>query len=184
MLGEEMKFFQPTPDLAYNHTLFAWWENAFTKEELNKICKIGHKKKKQKGSVPTGIDKKVRNSTISWLEPEGWIADRLEFIAQNLNGKYFGLDLWGFTENLQFTTYKYNKDGENDHYTWHMDAGPNLPSPRKLSLILQLSDPDEYEGGDLQLFLGSDDVISLKKEKGLIYERWSKKISKCKRSTC
>jgi len=166
-----MKTFKPSPDLAYNHTLFAYWENAFTKKEINDICKIGKNQKKLKGTINGNkIDIKMRSSTISWLDAEGWIADRLEFIALQLNGKYFGLDLWGFSEQLQFTTYKYNKDiNEQEHYTWHMDCGPGLSSPRKLSLVLQLSDPDEYEGGELQIFTGGNEAIPLKKQKGIIH---------------
>ena len=40
-----------------------------------------------------------------------------------------------------------------DFYTWHTDAGPTTypdGTIRKLSCTIQLSDPDEYEGGHFQ----------------------------------
>lgn len=112
-------------------------------------------------------DFKVRKSTVSWISPEGWLADRLEYVANQLNGKYFGLDLWGFGEEFQYTIYKYNKK-EKEHYDWHMDQGQNNNCPRKLSLVLQLSDADEYQNGDLELFLGNT-PIKTERKKGIIH---------------
>lgn len=168
-----MKHFSPSPDLAYNCSLSSFWENGFSNEELDVICNIGDRNPPQTSLVGDSgqgmLDKKIRISTISWIEPEGWLADKLEYIARQLNGQYFGLDIWGFGESFQYTTYKYNKkSGEQAHYDWHMDQGPNLGSPRKLSIVLQLSDPLEYEGGDLELMLGGTTTIC-KKQRGLIY---------------
>ena len=36
-------------------------------------------------------------------------------------------------------------------YTWHMDNGDKTPG-RKISLSVQLSSPDSYEGGELEFF--------------------------------
>ena len=44
--------------------------------------------------------------------------------------------------------------------------GPGL-SNRKLSVVLQLSDPGEYEGGELQINVGGS-ILSVPKELGLI----------------
>ena len=61
---------------------------------------------------------------------------------------------WDYTEPAQFTKYKLNQ-----YYHWHedQDVKPfNNGEPayqgkiRKLSCTLQLSHPDEYEGGDLE----------------------------------
>jgi PKHD-type hydroxylase len=49
-----------------------------------------------------------------------------------------------------------------------MDNVPNDNVPRKLSMVLQLSHPSEYEGGDLELMTGNVPHIC-KKEKGLLY---------------
>ena len=36
-----MMQFKPSPDLAYNCCLSAWWENGFTDDELNAIIQMG-----------------------------------------------------------------------------------------------------------------------------------------------
>ena len=88
-----MKMFMPSPDLAYNSTNFAWWENGFTEEELDAICMMGERACPQSALVGSGVnDEKVRGSTISWLDTEGWLSDKLQHIARQLNGKFFGLD--------------------------------------------------------------------------------------------
>ena len=167
-MGTQMKMFMPSPDLAYNSTSFAWWENGFTDEELDAICIMGERASPQSALVGAGVnDEKVRGSTISWLDNEGWLADKLQHIARQLNGKFFGLDLWGFGEQFQYTTYKYVKKSKQ-HYDWHMDNGPNDNVPRKLSMVLQLSNPSEYEGGNLELMTGNIPHVC-KKQKGLLY---------------
>ena len=51
---------------------------------------------------------------------------------------------------MQYTIYD---SAVNGHYGWHQDYGTQKPVvPRKLSVVVQLSDPAEYEGGDLELF--------------------------------
>jgi PKHD-type hydroxylase len=163
-----MKMFMPSPDLAYNSTTFAWWENGFTDEEIDAICTMGERVPSQPAIIGQGVrDENIRGSTISWLDNEGWLADRLQHIARQLNGKFFGLDLWGFGELFQYTTYKYIKKSKQ-HYDWHMDNGPNDNVPRKLSMVLQLSHPSEYEGGDLELMTGNIPHVC-KKQKGLLY---------------
>jgi len=38
-----------------------------------------------------------------------------------------------------------------DFYDWHLDIGKTDTSSRKLSVSVQLSDPEGYEGGELLL---------------------------------
>ena len=38
-----------------------------------------------------------------------------------------------------------------DFYDWHLDIGKTDTSTRKLSLSVQLTDPNDYEGGELVL---------------------------------
>ena len=40
-----------------------------------------------------------------------------------------------------------------DKYDWHLDIGKNETSVRKISAIIQLSDEQDYEGGDLKFNL-------------------------------
>ena len=60
---------------------------------------------------------------------------------------------------------KYEKDGL---CYWHTDLTFHIPT-RKLSFTLQLSDPKDYEGGDLQFYDGVNTSINHKlREKGLL----------------
>jgi PKHD-type hydroxylase len=40
-------------------------------------------------------------------------------------------------------------------------------SNRKLSCVIQLSDPEDYDGGELQMNMGSQ-IVSIPKQKGLV----------------
>ena len=82
----------------------------------------------------------------------------------NKNISFYGFDLFGFVEDMQFTIYDSETYG---HYTWHIDMSEASPSTRKLSLVLQLSDPSEYEGGELQT-MNSKEPSVIDKKKGLI----------------
>ena len=121
------------------------------------------------------IDKRKRDSKNTWIPSTYWIAGFLWHYVQKANRTNFLYDLTHIdSENLQYTKY-----GEGQFYNWHNDAGlsqfhlSNLiisasestgneeyhkdklnetyEQVRKLSFSLQLSDPDDYEGGNLQL---------------------------------
>lgn len=161
----------PSPNLAYLHlSNYATWENAFTEDQLNNIMQIGEGLIKRDATVGSDFDHKVseniRKSQVSWISlnnETGFIYDTLGYVARQLNGQFFGFDIYGFVEDLQYTIYR----PEGDFYTWHMDSNNGVGSPRKLSLVLQLSDPAEYDGGELQLMTSSEPT-TIPKKKGLI----------------
>jgi PKHD-type hydroxylase len=148
---------------------FAWWEGAFTDQELDWLQQKA-KEATQEAQVGGGNDGKInyniRRSELNWLHkvPEcEWVFEKLSHAVSSLNADYFGFDLTGFGEALQLTNYHEAKQGM---YTWHQDFGASGVS-RKLSLVLQLSDPSEYEGGELQL-LTTGQPTAIQKKRGLI----------------
>jgi|694.fasta_scaffold00395_75 PKHD-type hydroxylase len=159
----------PSPSLGIPEISFASWRDGFTEEEIDKIVSIGDSLTIKSASVgpDSKVEEAVRSSKIGWinLTPEtNFIYDRIAFIARQLNGEFFNLDIWGFVEDFQYTIY----DGKDDHYTWHLDRGGNATNaPRKLSLVIQLSDPSEYEGGDLEIF-DAPVPTQVTKQKGLV----------------
>jgi len=165
--------FTPPADLATKEQNFATWTGAFSEREISEIKKIGDsfiKLDGQSGSITSEgkLDEKMRRSRVAWLtenDKTRWIYDRMAFVARQLNGQFFEFDIWGFVEDFQYTVY----DSEGSHYGWHMDKGNLNTSPRKLSLVLQLSDPSEYEGGDLQFLISGEDPTVAEKKQGLIY---------------
>jgi PKHD-type hydroxylase len=130
-------------------------EKVFTPEECQQIIAMGQEW--QTGSVgdqdrPT-VNGAVRSSDICWLPwgPDtGWIYDRIAAVSGDVNFQHFGFDLFGFFDALQLTRYT---DAQQGHYSWHQDIGSGAASLRKLSLTLNLSDPDSYEGGNLEIFM-------------------------------
>lgn len=148
---------------------FAWWEDAFTDQELNWLQQKA-REATQEAQVGGGnggeVNQNIRRSELNWLaksEETNWVFARLSHIVSSLNADYFGFDLTGFGEALQLTNYHEAKQGM---YTWHQDFGSSGVS-RKLSLVLQLSDPNDYEGGELQL-LTKGQPTSMQKKRGLI----------------
>jgi len=97
------------------------------------------------------FNKNVRNSNVVWIN-EPWIYRELwDYINQlNAQSKWnFKVD---FAEPCQFTIYK-----KGQHYNWHIDGGITNPEHkgkiRKLSMTILLSDPKNFEGGDLEFDL-------------------------------
>ncbi len=98
----------------------------------------------------------ARQSRIRFLWPSRnteWLFAKLEAAIFRLNEGY-RYDLLGFAEGAQVASY-----GPGGHYDWHVDLGVGTQSARKLSLSVQLSDPSDYEGGDLE-FLGPTDATA------------------------
>ena len=151
---------------------FAWWDNGFTNDELNWLQQQA-RDVKEKASVGGGgagvVDPNIRRSGLNWMrnvQETQWVFERLGHIVSSLNAQFFRFDLTGFGEHIQLTNYDGDEQGM---YGWHIDMGPHTTAPcRKLSLVLQLSDPVEYEGGILELQPHGKDVVRMRKQRGLV----------------
>ena len=147
---------------------FVWWEGAFTEQELNWLQEQARKadQQAQVGGDSQGAElAKVRRSQVSWLNktPDtAWVFEKLGDVASRLNAQYFRFDLTGFGEPLQLTNYDQSEQGM---YGWHQDY--NARASRKLSLVLQLTDPSQYEGGNLQV-ITSGQPQTVRKQRGLV----------------
>ena len=147
---------------------FVWWEGAFTEEQLNWLqakAKAAERNAQVGGNRNDGVDKNIRRSQVSWLSntPDTeWVFTKLADIVSKLNAQHFRFDLTGFGEPLQLTNYD---QSENGMYGWHQDYGGAIS--RKLSMTLQLTDPSEYEGGNLQI-LTAGEPINVRKQRGLV----------------
>lgn len=122
------------------------------------------------------IDKDKRNARNAWVPTTHWISGFIWHYVQRANRENFLYDLENIDgESLQYTVYN-----KGEYYGWHNDAGistyykpisqgnrepskaivqdfmnKNCEKVRKLSFSLLLSDPNTYEGGNLQ-FLSED----------------------------
>ena len=142
---------------------YAYWENAFTKEECEKIIKIAKNKGLIQGTTKNKSN--ARSSKITWLFSDDdleWVFKRITDIVLNLNNRFFQFDIHGLNEGLQFTNYK----APSDKYKKHTDRSLNFII-RKLSISIQLTNPEEYDGGDLILYEESKGT-EMKKEQGTL----------------
>ena len=153
-------------NLHHDHVeFFAYVSDAFTKEECEKIIAIGKNKGLIEATVVgTAAEHQVRKSKVSWLYPDdiAWVYRRVTDIVLHANEKFFRFDIFGLNEGFQFTNYV----APSNKYGKHVDRGLNIPV-RKLSISIQLSDPEEYEGGDLCLH-GGDSGMSMDKKQGTL----------------
>jgi len=137
----------------------AWWQlfsKAFNEEECKWIIEHGLKHKAVQATVGHGgksvVDDHIRRSTVRWFSRyDTALAPffaRVEKMALQANANAFGFDLAGFHE-VQFTEYNADNSGG---YGWHEDLNwlKATPFDRKMSMVIQLSKPDEYTGGKLE----------------------------------
>ena len=146
---------------------FCWNTEVFTCDEIERIRVIGNRLNVDRSMTGGGkncLDH--RRSFNSWIHPNehtSWIYERLTQIIQQNNQNYFNFDLT-MIENLQFTYYSSKEDG---CYKGHVDPLDwKIPHNRKLSIVVQLSSPDDYEGGELKLYNSCEPTV-IKKERGL-----------------
>lgn len=162
--------FAPCPDLATKEEVYATWVNAFSDEDIKNVIQLCDSRVMGDGRV-FGVDgappQDVRKCKTSWIElaeDSAWLYERMAMVGRNVNGQFFQFDLFGFVEHFQYTVY----ESGNDHYNWHVDKGSmGFASPRKLSLVLMLSDPSDYEGGDLEIEAGGG-ARKVPNEKGTV----------------
>jgi PKHD-type hydroxylase len=147
---------------------WVWWEGAFTEQELNWLqekAKQAEQNAQIGGGVGGVVNPNIRRSQVSWLAnmPDTkWVFEKLADVASKMNAQHFRFDLTGFGESLQLTNYD---QSENGMYGWHLDYGGGIS--RKLSVVVQLSDPAEYEGGNLQI-MTTGQPQNVRKQRGLI----------------
>jgi PKHD-type hydroxylase len=142
------------PDKTEN---WAYLDNLLTPEECAQIIAIGNSRLEEAKIV--GENNDIRESQVAWLFPRD-----IEFAfckvtegVLHLNNRFFNFDLFGLAEGFQFTRY----DAPTGHYAAHIDKSLNGPV-RKLSLTVQLSAPEDYEGGELAIQIDRDADIMTK----------------------
>ena len=112
-----------------------------------------------------------RKTAVHWIDQKKWVIPMISYYIENINNIYFQYDLSGVSGGtLQYGIYK-----EGGHYDWHCDETRNLyyvtqnkETIRKLSFSLQLSDPDDYEGGDLLMKIGDKERVQSRERGTLI----------------
>lgn len=147
---------------------YYYFDNGFSSAELDKIYR-------EVGDIPFmeattigGDNKEARSSSVKWVPQSqqwNWLYGKLMDMAIEANNALWDFDLHSAPEQIQYTEYYASEGG---HYTWHQDIGPGMLSLRKVSITVQLSAPDEYEGGNLDIWQGGDGAITAPRGKGTV----------------
>jgi PKHD-type hydroxylase len=143
---------------------YYYYTEAFSEEEINKIEETVKQYQLKDGVVSNRIDKSYRSSKISWIpysEENKWLYKKIGSLVNTANENMWNFSIMGMKESVQYGEYHAS---ENGHYDWHMDLGGKIIN-RKISITVQLSDPSEYEGGELQFMLGRS-ITTAPKAKG------------------
>lgn len=150
--------FTDMPPTRAENLNFVTWENGFTEEELNSLEKYCDGLSTFSATLAGGANPEgMRDSKVGWIalnDDTAWFYDRMAYIARQLNAQFYRFDLTGFVEDMQFTVYNSN---DKSFYDWHIDSGDNTDVPRKLSMVLSLTNPKEYQGGKLQIKTSKDE---------------------------
>jgi len=135
------------------------------------------------------LNKDKRNSQNAWIPTAHWVGGFLWHYIQRANRENFLYDLTNIDgESMQYTRYE-----QGQYYGWHNDSGlsthykpvsvgnrvtgqetmqdfvnENCEMVRKLSFAMQLSDPDDYEGGNVQLLDEGGKSYIVPRQKGCI----------------
>lgn len=143
-------------------------------------------KSKLSGDV---VDVDRRSSTNAWVPTTHWVAGFVWHYVMKANRENFLYDLTHIDgETIQYTRYK-----EGDYYKWHTDAGigtsykpqasenygnkdieaqdfltTSVENIRKLSFIIQLSDAEDYEGGNVQFLDDNRKSFFAPRQKGTV----------------
>lgn len=141
-------------------TAFQWYHcpGILTPKECQKLLKhalrhyearpavVGHGGQARK-------DDALRRSTVRWLDFADldllWFFRRIERETLKANA-HFGLDIQHASTEWQLTEYD---SADRGLYGWHQDSSELCKEPyeRKLTLVLQLTDPTQYEGGKFEI---------------------------------
>ena len=146
-------------------TVERWcWGQPLTPEGCEKAINIG------KSFLPTYALRDVsgqgklpfRNKTCSIpiTDDTRWIFEICTKVILDMNEKFFEFDLL-YINDLQFVVY----DEMGDFHDKHLDMQYECSGIRKLSFVIQLSDPATYNGSELQLHYDKD-VVVCKKDQG------------------
>ena len=141
----------------------------------------------REGNPSPTATKGIRKSSNGWIDSSNWIGGFVWYYITRANRENFMYDIIDIDGGqIQYTEYK-----EGEYYDWHVDDdigrclfndklitsadnhGQNLAVLageyiRKLSFTIQLSDPKDYEGGELEFLCGNDEAFFAPNKKGTI----------------
>lgn len=141
----------------------------FKDDEIEQVHQMATRFESRSGTVgdEEKVRENVRTSKVTFLKPDSqtdWLYKKLSNFCKFQNSSFYRYNT-GFIETVQYTEYNVG-----DFYEYHTDSFTQdyniFVEQRKLSITIQLTDPSEYEGGDLEFYSPRSKVIA-PKDKGM-----------------
>jgi PKHD-type hydroxylase len=128
--------------------IWQMWSGGLAEETVNNIINICEQYPVSDSYLGFDGDtqnNKYRTSELRWVGDNVQLNKMMWDYGHEANRNAFGFDI-DYLKEIQFTTYK---GSENGKYDWHCDTfwGNPRTYDRKISVVIQLSDPSDYEGG-------------------------------------
>ena len=117
--------------------------------DVERIHQLDGQQQSEQGTVFSADEtlQENRRCTIQWIKND-WLHDLLWSHVESANRSTFGFDVIERAE-MQLVTYTADERG---HYDWHHDVQwySQTSYDRKLSLTIQLTESDAYDGGNFE----------------------------------
>ena len=164
------------PSLETKSNVWSYMENVFSDEECDKIIEYGSVKYgalREKAMVgDLSQEKSVREDNFSRkseivMIPNNdnevhWVFQKLCNAVNSVNQQIYQYDL-RVIESIQYSTYDSSYKGFYEkHNDTRVVSDPYGIFSRKLSLSVQLSNPNDYEGGEVLLHWGGEPHVANK----------------------
>ncbi|MEZ5794421.1 MAG: 2OG-Fe(II) oxygenase [Defluviimonas sp.] len=137
------------PVMLQHHTI----PEAFSQSDCDRIVALAEEGAlEDAGLVRNTSDHGIRRADLAWLDDRpgaGWVMEQIIALVARANRETFDFALTEFAESAQVARYGAEREG---HFDWHSDIGAGaVASRRKLTMVVQLSDPADYAGGALEI---------------------------------
>ena len=150
-------------------------KSILSEQDIDRLDKFSQSIKLEKAGVSKensfyNIDYEIRNTSIFWVHPE-IESEQIRNIFKKICSEIIEINKIFFQFNItDIEPIQYSRYYMGDFYKKHTDVDDKLLAAnacRKLSFSIQLTDPSEYEGGDLLFYVGETPTTACK-EKGSI----------------
>lgn len=133
--------------------------------DVTRILELAETKTLDDATTFGGPNDDYRRSKVAWLSGNTELMDLLFPYAESA-GTWMNIDVKAIAD-FQYTEYHATENGK---YDWHHDVdwNNNNGRDRKLSMTVQLSDPEDYEGGIFEFGEGVEQPQANSREKGTV----------------
>lgn len=159
------------------------YPRAFSPPECEALIAAAEEKGFSAGSIGIGRDQKPHVDTnyrmvgCAHITPDmaPWAFDRVRERCEWVNQSY-KLDIHGLYEDIGIMKYdEAAPDSPAGHYHWHQDFGGGPYARRKISIVSLLSEPKDFEGGELLMFADKGEDRASLNERGdmVLFPSWT-----------